>query len=263
MTMGPIKFVKLHADAVAPVRAHADDAGADLHVRLPEETRAVGIMIQPFECATLPTGLAIAIPRGYVGRVRPRSRTFKHLGLLIAGEVDPGYTGEVGILVRNVARDPIVIAHGARIAQLIVTAVHRGRYVEADALPATERGADGFGSTGTAPLAEPAPTEVQRLPLYLREPLGVHDALRVLAEHLRGGIGPESAAELIAVALGDAGVFTLAWCCQRAPIVRGSDAQAVYSARCPKCGREEFATTAAGLAVVWNQGASLPAVPRG
>jgi dUTP pyrophosphatase len=128
-----------------PVYAHPGDAGADLFA-------AEAVVLEPGERATVGTGLAIAMPDGYVGFVVPRSGLAAKHGITIVnspGTVDAGYRGELRVTVLNTdARESYAIAAGDRIAQLIVMPVPRVRFVEVERLPGSERGASGFGSTG-------------------------------------------------------------------------------------------------------------------
>ena len=143
--MTDIPIQRLHPDARVPRRAHADDAGFDLHAT---------------EAATLPPGarvavgcgFAIALPEGTAGLVLPRSGLALHegIGVLNApGLIDAGYRGEVRVLLVN--HDPAetrTIAVGDRIAQLVVVALPATGFTEVDELPPSARGDGGFGSTG-------------------------------------------------------------------------------------------------------------------
>lgn len=108
------------------------------------------IRIGSLERARVPSGFAIAIPRGYEGQVRPRSgAAWKH-GLSIPnapGTIDSDYRGEVAVLLVNLGIDPVTIEPGQRIAQLIICPVVRANLVEVDALDDTSRGSGGFGHT--------------------------------------------------------------------------------------------------------------------
>nr|WP_277501191.1 MULTISPECIES: dUTP diphosphatase [unclassified Nocardioides] len=147
-----------------PAYAHPGDAGADLRT-------AVDVELAPGERRLVPTGVALALPDGYVGLVHPRSGLAARHGLSIVntpGTVDAGYRGEVKVLLVNLdPREPIVLRRGDRIAQLVVQRVERAFFVEVDALPASVRGAGGYGSTGgfgatTAPEGDgPAPTHAE------------------------------------------------------------------------------------------------------
>jgi len=128
-----------------PSYAHAGDAGADLHA-------AESLVLRPGERATVPTGVAIALPDGYVGFVVPRSGlAFKH-GITIVnapGTVDAGYRGEIKVALLNTdANASHTIEAGDRIAQLVVMPVSRARFIEVERLPGSQRGEGGFGSTG-------------------------------------------------------------------------------------------------------------------
>ena len=128
-----------------PVRAHPGDAGADL-------VATESVVLAPGERATVPTGLSIAMPDGYVGFVVPRSGLAAKHGITIVnspGTVDAGYRGEIRVTLLNTdVRESYAIAAGDRIAQLIVMTVPAVRFVEVERLPGSERGEGGFGSTG-------------------------------------------------------------------------------------------------------------------
>ncbi|MEX2394783.1 MAG: dUTP diphosphatase [Actinomycetota bacterium] len=121
------------------------DAGLDLHA-------ASSITLGPGERGVVGTGIAIALPEGYVGLVTPRSGTAVSAGLSMVntpGIVDAGYRGEVRIaLINHDLTEPVVISHGMRIGQLVIVPVASVDVVEMDELPASERGEGGFGSTG-------------------------------------------------------------------------------------------------------------------
>lgn len=133
------------SDAVPlPRYAHPGDAGLDL-------CAAEAATIAPGERAAITTGLRIAVPRGWVGLVHPRSGLALRRGLTVVnapGTIDAGYRGEVKVLLVNLGRDPVDIAVGDRVAQLLLQRVGDAEVVEVDALDRTERGAGGFGSTG-------------------------------------------------------------------------------------------------------------------
>ncbi|RZU32314.1 dUTP diphosphatase [Blastococcus saxobsidens] len=129
----------------APSYALPGDAGADL-------TAAEDVELAPFERRLVGTGVAVAIPEGYAGFVHPRSGLAHRLGLSVVnapGTIDAGYRGEIQVNLINL--DPITtlrLRRGDRIAQLVVQAVARVRFVPVAELPASERGAGGHGSTG-------------------------------------------------------------------------------------------------------------------
>jgi dUTP pyrophosphatase len=107
--------------------------------------------LAPGERRLVPTGLALEIPPGHEGQVRPRSGlALKHgVGMVNApGTIDSDYRGEVGVILVNWGREPFTVRRGERIAQLVIAAVERAELVLADELASSERGSGGFGSTG-------------------------------------------------------------------------------------------------------------------
>jgi dUTP pyrophosphatase len=135
---------RLRDDAVLPSRAYPGDAGLDLAAC--EECE-----LGPGQRAVVSTGLAVAIPQGYAGFVLPRSGLARRHGITIVntpGLIDSGYRGEVQVTLLNTdAAETFRVESGMRVAQLVVLAVPEARLVEVDELPATERGAGGFGSS--------------------------------------------------------------------------------------------------------------------
>jgi len=142
-----LPFTRVDPEAVLPERAHPQDAGLDLR-------SAVDVEVGPGERAMVPTGIAVAIPDGYAAFVLPRSGLASAHGLTMAnapGLIDAGYRGEVICAVVNLDRnEPVKIARGDRIAQLVVVAVPDLDPVWVDELPSSTRGEGGFGSTGTS-----------------------------------------------------------------------------------------------------------------
>jgi dUTP diphosphatase len=140
-----LPFTRVDPEAVLPERAHPGDAGLDLR-------SAVDVEVGPGERAMVPTGIAVAIPDGHAGLVLPRSGLASTYGLTMAnapGLVDAGYRGEVICAVVNLDRnEPVKIARGDRIAQLVVVPVSELDPVWVDELPSSRRGEGGFGSTG-------------------------------------------------------------------------------------------------------------------
>ncbi|GAA2002414.1 MULTISPECIES: dUTP diphosphatase [Nocardioides] len=140
-----LPVVRLDADLALPAYARPGDAGADL-------LTTVDVTLAPGERALVPTGIALALPEGYVGLVHPRSGLAARHGLSIVnspGTVDAGYRGEVKVLLVNLdPGEPILLRRGDRVAQLVVQRVERVRFVEVDRLPDSERGQGGYGSTG-------------------------------------------------------------------------------------------------------------------
>ena len=136
------------ADLPLPDYQTALAAGLDLLAAVPADAP---VEIVPGGRALIPTGVAIALPPGYEGQVRPRSGLAIRHGITVLntpGTVDADYRGELQIILVNLGRDTFIIQRGMRIAQIIVAPVSRARLVETDRLPATERATGGFGSTG-------------------------------------------------------------------------------------------------------------------
>ena len=135
----------MRAGAVIPARAYAGDAGLDL-------AACERVELAPGSRALVPTGLAVAIPEGYMGLVTPRSGLATRHGISIVnapGIVDAGYRGELCVNLLNTdAREPFVVEPGMRIAQLIVSPVPDVDLVEVDELPESDRAVRGFGSSG-------------------------------------------------------------------------------------------------------------------
>lgn len=140
----------LATGAVAPTRATLGAAGMDLHAHLPGAV----MVIRAGEWARVPTGVSLAIPPGYEGQIRPRSGLAWERGVGVLnspGTIDSDFRGNVQVVLVNHGLAPVTIAHGDRIAQLVIAPVADAVLCPADALPPTERGANGFGSTGTGP----------------------------------------------------------------------------------------------------------------
>ncbi len=141
----PVLVQQLDPRLPIPSYAHPGDAGADLHAR-------VACTIEPGQRVLVPTGIAIALPSGYVGLVHPRSGlALRHgIGMVNApGTIDACYRGEVSVLLVNHDRDETYeVEVGDRIAQLVIQAVEQARFVPVERLPESERSHGGFGSTG-------------------------------------------------------------------------------------------------------------------
>jgi dUTP pyrophosphatase len=133
-------------DLPLPEPASAGSAGFDLRAAIDGEH-----VLQPGERLLVPTGLALEIPAGWEGQVRPRSGlALRHgIGMVNApGTIDSDYRGEVGVLLINLGAEPFTLRRGDRIAQLVVARVERVEWEEAEALGESGRGDGGFGSTG-------------------------------------------------------------------------------------------------------------------
>ncbi len=141
----PVPFRRLSDLARVPAYATEGDAGADL-------TSVEQVTLGPGERALVRTGLAIALPAGYVGLLHPRSGLAVRHGITIVnapGTVDSGYRGEILVNLVNLDRREAFTVHvGDRIAQLVVQEVAAATFVEADSLPESARGETGHGSTG-------------------------------------------------------------------------------------------------------------------
>ncbi|MAM62726.1 dUTP diphosphatase [Maritimibacter sp. UBA3975] len=135
-----------------PAYATGGAAGADIRANLPTEDRAAGLTLAPMERRIVPTGLRVEIPEGYEMQIRPRSGLALRHGLSLPntpGTIDSDYRGPLGVLLVNFGAEPYTIGHGDRIAQAIVAPVVQAVYEVAGALGESQRGAGGFGSTGT------------------------------------------------------------------------------------------------------------------
>src|SRR5690242_5540747 len=140
-----VQITRLSPDVPLPSYAHPGDAGADL-------VTTVDVHLEPGERVLVPTGVAIALPEGFVALVHPRSGLAARFGVSIVnapGTVDAGYRGEIKVLLVNLdPHEPATLLRGDRIAQLVFQRVERARFVEVDRLPGSDRGAGGYGSTG-------------------------------------------------------------------------------------------------------------------
>ena len=133
-----VQFKRVHAGARLPSRAHETDGAYDVY--LIEDA-----LVAPGEATRLPLGFAAAIPDGYFVRLTGRSST---QFFIREGLIDSGYRGEWRIAVQNVSREPLALKAGDRIGQLVLQRVIDVDWEEVEALPESDRGAKGFGSTG-------------------------------------------------------------------------------------------------------------------
>lgn len=140
-----IQVLRLDPELPLPSYAHPGDAGADL-------VAAVDVALEPGERALVPTGIALALPEGYVALVHPRSGLAARHGLSIVnspGTIDAGYRGEIKVLLINHdPRERIELRRGDRVAQLVVQRFERAGFEAVEALPESVRGSGGYGSTG-------------------------------------------------------------------------------------------------------------------
>jgi len=145
MSSVEVLITRLDPDLPLPRYAKGGDAGADIVSR-------IDITLAPGERALVPTGIAIALPDGYVALVHPRSGlAIKHGVTMVnaPGTVDAGYRGELQIiLINHDKNESVSFKRGDRIAQLVIQQVERAEFVEVRDLPGSGRGTGGFGSTG-------------------------------------------------------------------------------------------------------------------
>lgn len=141
----PIPIRRLDPDLPLPTYAHPGDAGADVYAR-------EDVTLKPGERRLVPTGIALALPEGYVALVHPRSGLAHRHGLSIVnapGTIDAGYRGEIQVCLVNLdPSEPIELKRGDRIAQLVVQQFAGADFVEVAELPGSVRGDGGYGSTG-------------------------------------------------------------------------------------------------------------------
>ena len=149
-----IKIMRLPHGADLPLPAYqsADAAGLDLLAAVPANAP---VTIAPGARAQIPTGIAIALPPGTEGQVRPRSGLAARHGISVLntpGTVDADYRGEIQVILVNLGSEPFSVERGHRIAQLVIAPVFHAELQEQKTLAKTERGAKGFGSTGKGPI---------------------------------------------------------------------------------------------------------------
>jgi dUTP pyrophosphatase len=141
-----LPIARLDERARLPTRAHDGDAGLDLYA-------LQRVVLAPGERASVPTGIAVEIPPGQAGLVLPRSGLAARHGISVVnapGLIDAGYRGEVRVLLLNTDRErPFELAAGDRIAQLVLVRVELPEVIEVESLGDSERGAGGFGSSGS------------------------------------------------------------------------------------------------------------------
>jgi dUTP pyrophosphatase len=140
-----IKIKKLHAQAMIPRYAHGpdEDAGMDLH-------SVEAVMLGPGETKLVATGLAIELPPGYEAQIRPRSGLALKYSITLPNSpatIDPGYRGELRVILHNLGREPFEILPGERIAQMVIVRYEAIEWEEGD-LADSRRGEGGFGSSG-------------------------------------------------------------------------------------------------------------------
>lgn len=147
MTHVQVLITRLDSSVPLPSYAKGGDAGADLTTR-------INFTLAPGERQLVPTGIAIALPDGYVALVHPRSGLAIKAGITLVnapGTVDAGYRGEIScILINHDRSESISFKKGDRIAQLVIQKVEHADFIELSELPGSGRGSGGFGSTGSA-----------------------------------------------------------------------------------------------------------------
>ncbi|MGB2926044.1 MAG: dUTP diphosphatase [Limnothrix sp.] len=139
-----LRLKKLHPDAILPEYQHAGDAAVDLHA-------LKAVAIAPHTTALIPTGLAAEIPLGTELQIRPRSGLALKYSLTVLntpGTIDANYRGEIGIILINHGKSTFYVNAGMRIAQMVMNQIIQAKIIEVDHLSDTNRGSDGFGSTG-------------------------------------------------------------------------------------------------------------------
>ena len=151
MTAIDVRLMRLPHGLGLPLPAYqsAQAAGLDLVAAVPAEAPVV---LGPGERALIPTGIALAIPDGFEGQVRPRSGLAANHGVTVLnapGTIDADYRGEVQVILVNLGRTPYTVERGSRVAQLVITARMQVVICESATLDETTRGVRGFGSTGT------------------------------------------------------------------------------------------------------------------
>jgi dUTP pyrophosphatase len=147
-----VRLMRLpHSDGL-PLPAYQSSmaSGLDLVAAVPSDAP---VIIAPGERAMIPTGIALALPRGFEGQVRPRSGLAARFGVTVLnspGTIDADYRGEVQVILVNLGRNSFTVERGARIAQLVIATTMQATICEVATLDETTRGVRGFGSTGSA-----------------------------------------------------------------------------------------------------------------
>ena len=141
-----VRFARLNRDAQIPKQGKPGDVGLDLFT--------LGThMVEPGSFVDVPCGVRVAFDPGWWGHIVARSSTYRHRGLLVvSGVIDSGYTGPLFVGVVNQGPDPMLVEHGDRLGQMILMANYTDvaviKEISLEDMPVTERGQDGFGSTG-------------------------------------------------------------------------------------------------------------------
>lgn len=136
--------VKIVIDGIVPIYATEDSAGADLYAKIDNP-----VLLGSLDRHTFPTGVKIALPKGYEAQVRPRSGMAKKNGVVaILGTIDADYRGEIGVTLINLSTEPYRVMPNDRIAQLVVSKYEKVEWEQVDELDTTTRGEQGFGHSG-------------------------------------------------------------------------------------------------------------------
>ena len=131
---------------IVPAYATEQSAGMDLRANLDES-----VVMEPLQRCLIPTGLFMALPKGYEAQIRPRSGVALKKGITILnspGTIDADYRGEICIILINLSSERFIIEDGERIAQMVIARHEQAEWEETDSLESTERGEGGFGHTG-------------------------------------------------------------------------------------------------------------------
>jgi len=140
-----VRIQRLDPNAFLPEYAHGPDEDAGLDLRALKDT-----VLEPSIATTVRTGLAIELPAGYEAQVRPRSGLALHHSITLPNApatIDPGYRGEIKVILLNLGREPYQVHRGDKIAQLVIARYERVEWEEGE-LNSTKRGSGGFGSSG-------------------------------------------------------------------------------------------------------------------
>jgi dUTP pyrophosphatase len=141
-----VKRLSGNEDMVLPEYETESASGLDLRAAIKEE-----LAIHPGEIKLVPTGIAVSIPQGYEGQIRPRSGLALRYGIGMVnspGTIDSDYRGEIGLILINWGREPFLIKRGDRIAQMVISPVLKAEVIEVHDLESTSRGEGGFGHSG-------------------------------------------------------------------------------------------------------------------
>jgi len=144
----PVSIIRLEHGVDLPLPKYETTlaAGMDLLAAISEP-----VTLTPGARQIVPTGIAIALPAGFEAQVRPRSGLAAKQGISVLnapGTIDADYRGEVGVILINLGTDSVTLNRGDRIAQMVVAPIVQAQWIEVEALPSTDRGKGGFGSTG-------------------------------------------------------------------------------------------------------------------